>query len=81
MSHNFLFSLYEYIDRRLAHVERIMTREKAGEAARQFAAGQIEVLCEAERFLNENFDAKLPKRLRNQRTEAPKVCRRVDFGG
>ena len=77
MSHNFLFDTYDYIERRLAQVEQAFTRYDANDEDRQYAAGQIEVLCEFERYLCENFDLKLPKRLRAQRDTAPAVCQRV----
>lgn len=76
MSHNFLFSTYDYIARRLADLEQALTRSDADEDARQYAAGRIDVLCQFERFLGENFDIKLPRRLRNKRADAPAVCKR-----
>ncbi len=74
MSHNFLLSTYDHIARRLAEVEPDLTREGADDETRQYAAGQIDVLCEFERFLGEHFDIKLPRRLRRRREESPAIC-------
>ena len=81
MSHNYLFDTYDYISSRLDHIERILTRADADEDARQYAAGQVEALCEFERFLKANFDIKLPKRLRNRSTRASVACRRLTCSG
>ncbi len=77
MSHNYLFSTYDDIDQRLRKIEPRLTQSQADEDTRQYAAGQIDVLCEFQRFLGNHFDIKLPKRLRNQRMASPAVCQHM----
>ena len=77
MSHNFLFNLYDYIDRRLGDLESDLVSVDADEDAGQDTAGRIDILCEVERFIGEQFEVKLPKRLRNQRSQRPTVCMRL----
>ncbi len=74
MSHNYLFDTYQYLQRRLDDIKPRLTGKDADPATRSYAAGQIEALCELERFLNERYDMKLPRRLRNQKTPLSDIC-------
>ena len=65
MSHNYLLDTYTHIKQRLADAQQRLTATDAEHGDKQYAAGQVEALCEFERFLIENFNTKLPRRLRN----------------
>ena len=74
MSYTYLLDTYAFIQVRLGDAQRQLV--DAGESdwkARQYAAGQIEALCELERFLSEHFDAKLPRRILRRRAGS-QVC-------
>lgn len=62
MSYNYLLELYETIDGRRQDARRKV--EASAEAERQHLRGQLDVLEELERFLKENYNAKLPRRIR-----------------
>ena len=74
MSHNYLFDTYQYLKQRLDAINPHFADPDAGPATRSYAAGQIEALCDLERFLKERFEVKLPRRLRNQETPLNNVC-------
>jgi hypothetical protein len=68
MSHTYLLDTYKFIERRQEEIGRRMVN--AGDddwKSRHYAAGRIQALCDLERFLRTNFDAKLPRRLRSCR--------------
>ena len=68
MSHNYLLDTYHYLQQRLQEIQPNPTSEYADEHTEQYAAGQIEAICDIERFLKERYDIKLPRRMRNQQT-------------
>lgn len=72
MSHDYLFDTYRYLQQRLDDIQPRLTGANPG--ARSYAAGQLEALCDLERFLKERYDMKLPRRLRNKRTPLEGVC-------
>ena len=74
MSHNYLFDTYRFLEQRISAINPKLTGAEATPAVRSYAAGQIEALCELERFLKEHFEVKLPRRLRNQRTPLQGRC-------
>jgi hypothetical protein len=70
MSYTYLLDTYAFIQRRLNDVQRQLA--DAGDddwKARQFAAGQIEILRDLERFLKAHYDTKLPRRLLLRRSD------------
>lgn len=67
MSHNYLFDTYAYINKRLDLVRQQAFSAGNNHRVRQSAAGRIEALSQFERYLSNNFDAKLPRRLARQR--------------
>ncbi len=64
MSHNYLLETYTFIEQRLARARATLTHADDDSYDRQYASGQIEALCDFERFLIDNFNVKLPRRLR-----------------
>ncbi len=78
MSHNFLFHTYQYLRQRLDEINLRLTGRDADSATRSYAAGQIEALCDLERFLKERYEVKLPRRLRNQKGPLEGFCKRAD---
>ena len=72
MSHNYLFDTYRYLQKRLDEIRPRLTGADA--ATRSYAAGQIDALCELERFLKERYEGKLPRRLRKQSPPLDGIC-------
>ena len=64
MSHDFLLDTFTHIKRRLASARQQLAATGADQGDKQYATGQIEALSDFERFLVDNFNAKLPRRLR-----------------
>lgn len=70
MSHTYLLDTYTFIERRLEEIQQQMADAGDGDwKARQHAAGQIQALCDLERFLRVHYDAKLPRRLLRYRQQ------------
>lgn len=65
MSHNYLLDTYTFIQQRLAEAQHRLERADDNPHGKPYAAGQVQVLCDFERFLIDNFNAKLPRRLRS----------------
>ena len=66
MSHNYLFDTYAYIQQRLAEAQRRLTQADDNPNGKQYAAGQVQALRDFERFMIDNFNTKLPRRLRSK---------------
>ena len=77
MSHNYLFDTYRYMRQRLDQIKPQLTGEDAGPTDRSYAAGQIEALCDLERFIKERYDVKLPRRLRNPKSPLEGFCTKI----
>ena len=68
MSHTHLLDTYTFIESRREERQRQMADTGADDwKTRQHAAGQIQALCDLERFLSANYDVKLPRRLLRHR--------------
>jgi gamma-glutamyl-gamma-aminobutyrate hydrolase PuuD len=78
MSHDYLFDTYRYLRQRLDDIQPRLTGGDADPAARSYAAGQLEALCDLERFLKDRYEMKLPRRLRNQRTPLEGICTKTN---
>jgi hypothetical protein len=65
MSHNYLLDTYAYIEQRLAEANRRLERADDDPHGQPYAAGQVQALHDFERFLIDNFNAKLPRRMRS----------------
>lgn len=66
MSHNYLFDTYAYIQQRLTEAQHRLTQADDDPDGKQYAAGQVQVLRDFERFMIDNFNVKLPRRLRSK---------------
>lgn len=62
MSHDYLLDTYTHIQQRLDETQRRLNQADD----EPFAAGQVQALLDFERFLIDNFNVKLPRRLRNK---------------
>ena len=70
MSHTYLLDTYKFIEKRQEEIgARLVDAGDDDWKARQYAAGQIQALCNLERFLRANYDAKLPRRLLRCRSQ------------
>lgn len=67
MSHNYLLDTYTHIAERLAAARQQSSEAGKDQPAAQNAAGRIEALSEFEKYLSDNFDDKLPRRLARER--------------
>ena len=68
MAYVFLLDLYRYIDERLGQARD--GRDKAGDdlSLGKFEQGRMDALTEFQEFLKENFNPKLPRRIRESLT-------------
>lgn len=66
MSHDYLLDTYAYIQQRLAEAQRRLKQAAGDPHGKPYTAGQIQALCDFERFLIDNFNVKLPRRLRSK---------------
>ena len=64
MAYVYLLDLYQLIDRRTAEALQAMNDGKNDPGERKFHEGRIKILAEFKNFLMENFNAKLPRRIR-----------------
>jgi hypothetical protein len=78
MSHNYLLDTYTYLHKRLDEIQPQLTAAKATQHTKAYAAGQIEAICDLERYLIEHYDMKLPRRLRRQKLQTAGVCEKKD---
>ncbi len=69
MSHTYLIDLYHLIDERLKDVAKEDNREKSTEIEVFFRKGRSEVLIDFKKFLADNYNSKLPRRIRNRYSE------------
>jgi hypothetical protein len=67
MSHNYLLDTYTYINKRLHEAHQQALAAGDDQRVSQNAAGRMEALSQFERYLGDNFDHKLPRRLARQR--------------
>ena len=68
MAYIYLLDLYKYIDERLGQARD--GRDKAGDdlSLGKFEQGRMDALTEFQEFLKENFNPKLPRRIRESLT-------------
>jgi hypothetical protein len=66
MSHDYLLDTYAYIQQRLTEAQRRFNQANDEPHGKSYAAGQVQTLCDFERFLIDNFNVKLPRRLRSK---------------
>jgi len=66
MSHTYLIDLYDLINKRLKDVAKEHNREESTENEVIFRKGRFEVLTEFKKFLSNNYNNKLPRRIRNR---------------
>lgn len=64
MSHNYFFEIINFINNQLENAQEKLRINSSDDLSKQLIAGRIEALCETERFINDNFIDKLPRRLR-----------------
>jgi hypothetical protein len=64
MAYVYLLDLYRYIEGRLSEATEGLNKADGDVPTRKFEQGRIDVLTEFEDFLKENFNPKLPKRIR-----------------
>ena len=64
MAYVYLLDFYKYIDQRLAEATAGLDQAERDAAIGQFEQGRIDALTEFKNFLEENFNSKLPRRIR-----------------
>lgn len=64
MAYVYLLDLYKYIDERLGQATGRLDQAKGGVTTAKFEQGRIDALIEFQDFLIENFNPKLPRRIR-----------------
>ncbi|MGD8847610.1 MAG: hypothetical protein PVI54_18965 [Desulfobacteraceae bacterium] len=66
MSHNYLFDTFTYIQQRLAEAKQRLEQADDDPHGKPYVASQVQALGDFERFLIDNFNIKLPRRLRSK---------------
>lgn len=66
MSHTYLIDLYDLIDSRLEDVARASSAKISTGTDTFFQKGRSEALLECKQFLAEQYNSKLPRRLRGK---------------
>ncbi|CAB1058544.1 hypothetical protein D1BOALGB6SA_3300 [Olavius sp. associated proteobacterium Delta 1] len=64
MAYVYLLDLYKYIEERLGHATDELNHADGDAATAKFEQGRIDALTEFQDFLTENFNPKLPRRIR-----------------
>ena len=64
MAYVYLLDLYKYIDERISEAADGLDQEDADVPIGKFEQGRIDALTEFQDFLKENFNPKLPRRIR-----------------
>ena len=65
MAYVYLLDLYKYIDERLNQATDGLNRAAGDVTTVRFEQGRIDTLTEFQEFLKENFNPKLPRRIRD----------------
>jgi len=64
MAYVYLLDLYKYIDARLEDATGGLDTPQGDMATAKFEQGRIDALTEFQNFLKDNFNPKLPRRIR-----------------
>ena len=65
MAYVYLLDLYKFIEERLGVITDKAQQADGDVSAEKFEQGRIDILMEFQDFLNENFNPKLPRRIRD----------------
>jgi hypothetical protein len=68
MAYVYLLDLYKYIDERLGQAADGLDQAEGDLLSAKFEQGRIDALSEFQGFLKENFNPKLPRRIRESLT-------------
>ena len=64
MAYTYLLDMHAYVDQRIKDAEDTLRQNGNDPLQRQFEEGRIELLQDYKAFLTENFNPKLPRRIR-----------------
>jgi len=64
MAYVYLLDLYKYLEERLGNATNELDQADGDVPAEKFEQGRIDALTEFQDFLKENFNPKLPRRIR-----------------
>jgi hypothetical protein len=64
MAYVYLLDLYKYLEERLGNATNGLDQADGDVPAEKFEQGRIDALTEFQDFLKENFNPKLPRRIR-----------------
>lgn len=65
MAYVYLFDLYKHIEKRLGDAGAELNKTNVDVQTEKFQQGRIDALTEIQDFLAEQFNPKLPRRIRN----------------
>ena len=68
MAYVYLLDLYKYIEERIGEAAEELDEAENDAPAAQFEQGRINALTEFQNFLRDNFNPKLPRRIRESLT-------------
>ena len=66
MAYVYLMDLHTFVDRRLAEAREALSNNGNDPMARRFEEGRIEILSDCKSFLTEQFNPRLPRRIRER---------------
>lgn len=64
MAYVYLIDMYKYIDERLAGASQSLADQSNAPAENKFYEGRIDALMDYKQYLTDNFNQKLPRRIR-----------------
>ncbi len=64
MAYVYLLDLYKQIEDRIDNARQVLDKSDVDERAARFERGRIDALNDIKGFLEDNFNSKLPRRIR-----------------
>ena len=64
MAYVYLLDMYKYLDQRLAGANQLLADKNNEPAENKFYEGRIDALRDFKQYLEDNFNPKLPRRIR-----------------
>ena len=66
MAYVYLIDLHAFVDKRLAEAQEALSNNGNDPMTSQFEQGRIEILSDCKSFLTEQFNPRLPRRIRER---------------
>ena len=66
MAYVYLIDLHAFVDKRLAEAQETLSNNENDAMTSRFEEGRIEILTDCKSFLTEQFNPRLPRRIRER---------------